>query len=78
MKDYCKRYGEGIYKVSETFGPNPLTAGELAEKVHKEICKISPLEKLAERRQWRDARLTALAQMKRILEEQEKEAETVL
>ncbi|KAF8778636.1 Lambda-crystallin like protein [Argiope bruennichi] len=72
MLDYCNRYGQGIYKVSDTFGPNPRMEGELAEKVHEEICKISPLEKLAERRQWRDARLTALAHMKRILNEQDK------
>ncbi|CAL1300597.1 unnamed protein product [Larinioides sclopetarius] len=72
MLDYCNRYGQGIYKVSETFGPNPRMEDELAEKVHEEICKISPLEKLAERRQWRDARLTALAHMKRLLAEQDK------
>ncbi|XP_054718034.1 lambda-crystallin-like [Uloborus diversus] len=72
MLDYCKRYGEGIYKVSNTFGPNPRMEGEAAKRVHEELCKISPLEKIAERRKWRDARLTALAKMKRILEEQEK------
>ncbi|GBM86196.1 Lambda-crystallin [Araneus ventricosus] len=72
MLDYCNRYGQGIHKVSETFGPNPRMEGELAEKVHEEICKISPLEKLAERRQWRDARLTALAHMKRLLTDQDK------
>ncbi|KFM70387.1 Lambda-crystallin-like protein, partial [Stegodyphus mimosarum] len=50
LLDYCKRYGEGIYKVSQTFGPNPKMKGEAAERVHEMICKLSPLEKLAERR----------------------------
>ncbi|GFY57308.1 lambda-crystallin homolog [Trichonephila inaurata madagascariensis] len=72
MLDYCNRYGQGIYKVSETFGPNPKMEGELAEKVHEEISKISPVENLVERRRWRDARLTALARMKRILNERDK------
>ncbi|XP_035231113.1 lambda-crystallin-like [Stegodyphus dumicola] len=71
LLDYCKRYGEGIYKVSQTFGPNPKMKGEVAERIHEMICKLSPLEKLAERRKWRDARLTALAKMKRILDEQD-------
>ncbi|GIY00204.1 lambda-crystallin homolog [Caerostris darwini] len=71
MLDYCNRYGQGINKVSETFGPNPRMEGELAEKVNEEICKISPVEKLAERRCWREARLTALAHLKKILKEQD-------
>jgi len=69
MLDYCQRYSEGIYNVSQTFGPNPRQEGELAQQVHEEICKLSPLETIAERRKWRDARLTALAKMKRILNE---------
>lgn len=70
MLDYCKKYGEGIYKVSNTFGPNPRMEGELAEYVNEEMCKLSPLETIAERRKWRDARLTALAKMKRILDQE--------
>lgn len=69
MLDYCKKYGEGIHKVSNTFGPTPRMKGEIAEFVNKEICKFSPLETIAERRKWRDARLTALDKMKRILDQ---------
>ncbi|XP_042912403.1 lambda-crystallin [Parasteatoda tepidariorum] len=72
MRDYCNRYGEGIYKVSQTFGPNPLMEGEELQRLDEDICKISPLEKMSERRQWRDARLSALSKMKRVLEESEK------
>jgi len=72
MLDYCNRYGQGIYKVSETFGPNPKMEGEELNRVDKDICKLSPIEKLAERRPWRDARLSALSKMKRILEERDK------
>ena len=68
MLDYCKRYGEGINKVSNTFGPNPRMEGELAEFVNEEICKLSPLEAIPERRKWRDARLSALSEMKRVLD----------
>lgn len=71
MLDYCNRYGEGIYNVSETFGPNPRMEGAAAAEIDDMICQLSPLEKIAERRKWRDARLTALAKMKRILEEKE-------
>uniref|UniRef100_A0A2L2Y3Z2 Lambda-crystallin-like protein n=1 Tax=Parasteatoda tepidariorum TaxID=114398 RepID=A0A2L2Y3Z2_PARTP len=72
MRDYCNRYGEGIYKVSQTFGPNPLMEGEELQRLDEDICKISPLENMPERRQWRDARLSALSKMKRVLEESEK------
>lgn len=72
MLDYCKRYGEGIYKVSNTFGPNP-KLHESSQSIHDEICKLSPLESIAERRKWRDTRLTALAKMKRILNEEDAE-----
>lgn len=70
MLDYCKRYGEGIYEVSKTFGANPRMEGELAGYVHEEMCKLSPVENIVERRKWRDTRLTALAKMKRILDQE--------
>lgn len=78
MLDYCKRYGEGIYKVSNTFGPNPRMEGELAEYVNEEMCKISPLDQIAERIKWRDARLTALSKMKRILDEKNQSKNTIV
>lgn len=68
MLDYCSRYGTGIYNVSQTFGPNPHMEGELAKSMHDEVCKISPMEKMAERRRWRDAHLAALSKMKRDLD----------
>lgn len=68
MLDYCEKYGEGAFKVSSTFGPNPKMEGDAAKFINDEICKLSPLENIHERRKWRDARLTALAKMKRILD----------
>nr|XP_042913631.1 lambda-crystallin-like [Parasteatoda tepidariorum] len=72
MLDYCNRYSEGIYKVSETFGPNPMMEGETLKKLNEEICKICPLEKIPERRQFREARLADLSQLKKTLDEREK------
>lgn len=71
MLDYCSRYGDGIYNVSQTFGPNPHMEGEVAKFMHNEVCKISPLENIAERRRWRDAHLAALSKMKRDLDSKE-------
>lgn len=62
--DYCNRYGNGIYNVTETFGPNPRIEGETAKKIHDDLCKAVPLEKLAERRAWRDENLATLAKLK--------------
>ena len=59
------RYGETIYNVSESFGPTPKMGGAAAEQIHKELCEKVPIEKLQERRKWRDARLAALAKVKK-------------
>jgi len=68
MKEYLEKYAEGIYNVSKDFKPipqmnepNSKTAEEIASYWHKKI----PVERLPERRVWRDQRLTALAQLKK-------------
>lgn len=64
--DYCKRYADGAYKVGQTLTIPPVQYDvPTAEKVLEEIGKKIPLEKLSERRQWRDDRLAALATLKR-------------
>jgi len=64
MKEYFEKYADGIYKVSEDFGPNPRMEGDVADLISQEMDKKIPIEKLPERRKWRDDRLTALAQLK--------------
>ncbi|XP_013402906.1 lambda-crystallin [Lingula anatina] len=68
--NYCERYGQGIYNVVQSFGPTPTIdpSSETAEKVQEALCKKIPLDKLQERRQWRDQRLMALAKLKKELD----------
>ena len=68
MENYCERYAPTIYSVSQTMAPVPHLEGETLKEVHKQLCNRIPLEKLQERRQWRDACLTKLAVLKRDVE----------
>ncbi|XP_052862027.1 lambda-crystallin homolog isoform X2 [Anopheles cruzii] len=65
MLNYCERYSKTIYAVSETMGPIPRMEGKVAEQVAKELEEMVAIEKLPERRAWRDACLTKLAQLKK-------------
>jgi len=68
MRNYCERYGETIWNVSQTYGATPNwrePEGAEASKVCDQLEKMTPLESLEERRKWRDARLTELALLKR-------------
>ncbi|XP_077863574.1 lambda-crystallin-like isoform X2 [Saccoglossus kowalevskii] len=68
-KNYCERYAEGMKNVSRDFGPIPSFTGPFVDKMQEEICESIPLDKLAERRQWRDKRLIALAKLKKEMDE---------
>lgn len=70
MRSYCERYAKSIYAVSETMGATPRMEGAVAERVSAELNAMCPLDKLAERRAWRDRCLTQLAQLKREMNEQ--------
>ena len=64
--DYCRRYADGAYKVCQTMTPPPVQYDiPTAEQVQESFQKSIPLDKVADRRQWRDDRLAALATMKR-------------
>ncbi|CAH0728826.1 unnamed protein product, partial [Brenthis ino] len=66
MKSYIERYGETIYKVSNTFGPNPLmTTSKSADTICEQLNAMVPIDRLQERRAWRDACLTRLALLKK-------------
>ena len=64
--DYCKRYADGAYRVCQTMAPPPVQYDiPTAEKVLSDFQSSIPLDKIVERRQWRDGRLATLATLKR-------------
>lgn len=65
MLSYCERYSKTIYAVSQTMGATPKMEGPVAQQVAKELEEMVPLDKLPERRAWRDACLTKLSQLKK-------------
>ncbi|CAK9831648.1 Lambda-crystallin homolog [Anthophora retusa] len=67
MKKYCETYKNSIYDTSMTFGPVPKFEGEMAEKISNELNEMCPLNKLQERRAWRDEALTKLSLLKKEL-----------
>jgi len=67
LLDYCSRYANGIFNVSETFGPVPKMEGKTAENIHQQLCKKVPVQNLADRRKWRDERLACLAKLKKTM-----------
>ncbi|KAK3747778.1 hypothetical protein QZH41_008805 [Actinostola sp. cb2023] len=73
IRDYCDRYGANIEKVcQEQGGPRPLTGATL-DRLEEDFNRVVPLDKLDERRKWRDERLAALMVHK--MEQQKKEEE---
>ncbi|KPI97812.1 Lambda-crystallin-like [Papilio xuthus] len=66
MKSYIERYGDTIYEVSKTMGEIPkMTQSKAAENICNQLNRMVPIEKLQERRAWRDACLTRLALLKK-------------
>jgi L-gulonate 3-dehydrogenase len=65
MESYCNRYSKTIYDVSVTSGPVPKFEGPLVKEINKQLCSKVPVEKLPERRAWRDACLTKLSVLKK-------------
>lgn len=51
--------------MSKTFGEVPRMIGPTVEKIAKQLEEMVPLDKLAERRAWRDNCLTKLSQLKK-------------
>lgn len=64
MEDYIKRYGKGIYNVSKDCQPLLPLEGEAAQQIIDSMNHIVPVDKLAEKRVWRDRCLIELAQIK--------------
>ncbi len=63
--NYCSRYTESMYNVSKTMNSAPKIAGPTAEKIALQLNNITPLDKLPERRLWRDQSLIKLSQLKK-------------
>lgn len=61
--DYCEKYGANIENICTEQGLSRRLAGSnTAHVVHNAMCQASaPVEKLEERRAWRDKRLSELA-----------------
>ncbi|XP_065335575.1 lambda-crystallin homolog [Cloeon dipterum] len=72
MLNYSERYSKTMYAVSQTMGETPLMAGEQAKVVHDQLCDMTPVDKLPERRAWRDKCLTALAKLKKEINDSDK------
>nr|XP_021189028.2 lambda-crystallin homolog [Helicoverpa armigera] len=65
MKSYIERYGDTIHSVSQTMGEIPrMTTSPSAATICEQLNRMVPLDKLQERRAWRDACLTRLAVLK--------------
>jgi len=69
MANYCERYADTIYGVASKFGPTPHFTGEVAERIAAELTERVPIDQLGARRDWRDARLAALAKLKKQLKD---------
>ncbi|XP_074662661.1 lambda-crystallin homolog [Tubulanus polymorphus] len=71
MKSYIERYGPGITRTTNSFGPNPVWSLESpgAAKMIKELDEMFPLRQLQDHRMWRDSRLAALAKLKSDMKE---------
>lgn len=72
MKDYLERYGSTIESVSKELSPLPSWKVENSGEFLRQIDEMVPLDKLKERRAWRDARLAAIAKLKKDMKELEK------
>lgn len=71
IRDCCEKYGPSIERICHEQGsPRPLSGATL-DKVEEDFNRTVPLDKIDERRKWRDERLAALSIHK--LEQQRKE-----
>lgn len=64
MANYFERYSPTMYAVSQTMGPTPRMGGETGAEIARQLEVMVPLDKLAERRAYRDSCLTKLSMLK--------------
>lgn len=63
--NYCERYSDTIRSVSEDFKPPPKYDGRKVQEIARQLEAMVPLDKLQERRQWRDLCLAKLSLLKK-------------
>ncbi|KAH9503700.1 Crystallin, lambda 1 [Bulinus truncatus] len=69
MYSYRDRYADMILGIQQSFGPPERMDGPTLDIIQEDISKVAgPVENIAARRQWRDKRLTALAKLKKDLD----------
>lgn len=66
MESYRGRYGDMIYGIQCDSGPAvPMDPNsETMKKVYDQLCEVTPMEKLNERKAWRDDRIARLSKIK--------------
>lgn len=65
FKNYCSRYSESMFNVCKTFKPIPKITGPTADNIAEQLEKITPIDKLPDKRIWRDLSLMKLSQLKK-------------
>ncbi|KAI5738380.1 hypothetical protein M8J77_006240 [Diaphorina citri] len=64
IEDYCKRFGNSIFEVSQTFKPTPLLDGTGLKEVAKQVNQMCPISQIPDRAKWRDDCLYKLSKLK--------------
>jgi L-gulonate 3-dehydrogenase len=64
LGDYLARYSDGIYNVSKDCQPLLRIQGEAAQLIADAMTHEVPIDKLTEKRAWRDTCLVELAKIK--------------
>lgn len=63
--NYCDRYANTIHAVSETFKPLRKFEGPPVKDIANQLEAMVPLDRLQDRRNWRDLCLSKLSQLKK-------------
>ncbi|XP_052807117.1 lambda-crystallin homolog [Mya arenaria] len=64
IEHFCNMYGDAIYELQEQSGPPIRLEGATLQTIQQQIEQRIPLDKIDERRQWRDERLAELYRLK--------------
>ncbi|XP_060552724.1 lambda-crystallin homolog isoform X1 [Ruditapes philippinarum] len=64
MKDFCSMYADPLYELQKQSGPPIMFEGSPLEKIQEELEQQIPLDKIEQRREWRDRKLAELYKLK--------------
>lgn len=68
--NYCERYADTIHSVSEDFKPAPKYDEHKVKEIARQLEAMVPLDRLQERRNWRDLCLSKLSLLKKEMEKE--------